>query len=136
MVDVFDKKTRSYVMSKIRAKNTGPEIVLRKALIGLHLRYQPKGIVGNPDFASKKYKIAIFVDGDFWHGWFWKESGIPSKKFWKEKIKGNIKRDKIINRKLKKLGWRVIRLWEHQVNKKMEKCIRKVQREFDKNVDI
>ncbi len=68
MADIFTKKKRSEVMSKIRSSHTKPEIVLREALRGYRFRYQPKSIIGNPDMAIRRLKVAVFVDGDFWHG--------------------------------------------------------------------
>ena len=103
-------------MSKIRSKNTKPELILKNLLKGKYLRYQPKGILGNPDFASKQYKLAIFIDGDFWHGYNWKKLGkVPPKDFWQEKITKNIRRDTKYNKALKKNGWVVLRIWEHQI---------------------
>lgn len=127
-MDIFTKKKRSEVMSKIRSSNTNPELFLRVALKGNYLRYQPKGIFGNPDFASKKHKIAVFVDGDFWHGYNWKVLGkVPPKKYWQEKIQKNIDRAKRYNRILRKKGWNVLRFWEHEIMKNPKKCVTKLK---------
>ena len=80
----------------------------------LGFSYQPKGIIGKPDFANKKYKIAIFIDGCFWHRcpkhYIKPKTNII---FWKDKIRKNVKRDGAITKKLEKEGWKVIRIWEH-----------------------
>ena len=85
-------------------------------------------IIGKPDVAFPKRKVAIFIDGDFWHGYNWKKLGkAPPKKYWQAKIMGNIKRDKKCSRALKKDGWKVMRFWEHEINSNVEKCLAKVQ---------
>ena len=128
-MDIFTKKKRSEVMSKIRSSNTSPELFLRVALKGNRLRYQPKGILGNPDFASKKHKIAVFVDGDFWHGYNWKKLGkVPPRKYWQKKIQKNIDRAKKYNNMLKKDGWKVVRIWEHEIKRNAETCIKKIKK--------
>ena len=124
-MDIFTKKKRSEVMSKIRSRNTAPELFLRTALRENYMHYQPKDILGSPDFGSKKHKIAIFVDGDFWHGYIWKKLGkVPPRKYWQKKIQKNIDRAKKYNKMLKKDGWKVIRLWEHEVKKNGTNCIK------------
>ncbi len=80
---------------------------------------------GNPDFVLKDKKIAIFCDGDFWHGYNYTEKKYP-KKFWREKIERNMERDKKISRKLRREGWSVLRFWEHDIEKRMDVCIGKI----------
>ncbi len=100
-------------MSKIRSKNTGPELKLRKILQGFHFGYQPKGIPGNPDFASRKNRTAIFLDGCFWHGYSIHYRPPKSNgKFWQNKIRANMARDRRNTILLESSGWDVIRLWE------------------------
>jgi DNA mismatch endonuclease (patch repair protein) len=125
MADIFDKKTRSRIMSKIRSKDTKPELILRKKLWERNLRYRlHKRDARNADIVFAKNKIAVFVDGDFWHGYNWKIQGkIPPKGFWQEKIKRNMKRDKKTAEWLEKEGWKVIRFWEHEVIEDVEGCI-------------
>ena len=109
MPDVYDKKTRSRVMSRIRAKDTKAEIALRKALWregvrGYRVHYK---LPGKPDIVFTKKKVVVFVDGDFWHGYTWKTLGkVPPKEYWQDKIQGNIDRDKIYNEQYRKDGWR------------------------------
>jgi len=108
MADIFSKTMRSSIMSKIRSKNTKTELLLKKCLKGTYLRFHPQ-IYGNPDFGNKKRKIAIFVDGCFWHKC--KKCFIApksNKKYWTPKLENNIRRDKKVNKRLKKTGWRVI----------------------------
>lgn len=120
MTDVLTRRQRSYCMSRIRAKDTQPEIVLRKAISktgirGYRLNYR---LLGKPDIVFPKRKIAIFIDGCFWHKCpkcFKKPA--TNKKFWLEKIDSNVKRDGFISTRLKKEGWKVLRIWEHELRK-------------------
>lgn len=116
MTDNVTKEQRSYIMSRVRGKNTLPELRMKRLLKVLHFTYQPKKIYGRPDFANKKEKIAIFVDGCFWHGCA-KHFVKPKTNvdFWERKISRNINHDKEVSKKLRESGWRVIRIWEHDV---------------------
>jgi len=117
MGDTLTKAQRSYCMSRIRSRNTKPEIQLKPTMKTLGFVYQPK-MYGSPDFANKKLKIVVFVDGCFWHGCR-KHFKAPqtNKVFWLNKINKNIDRDKEISRTLKRKGWGVIRVWEHNLTK-------------------
>jgi len=126
-------------MSCIPSKGTRPEIALGKELWENGLRYRKHyKIAGCPDFAIVSKKIAIFVDGDFWHGNNWKLRGLKSldrelagyKKFWKNKIKNNIRRDKKVNDELRKNGWKVLRYWESDLKKKPQKIIHDISRVY------
>jgi DNA mismatch endonuclease (patch repair protein) len=125
MTDIFSKEKRSQIMSKIKGKNTGIEkkmlLELKKAKLN-GFKYQ-KRMLGNPDFIFEKQKIAVFCDGDFWHGYGFSRWKNKLNKFWSDKIFCNIKRDKLVRRKLKKEGWSVIRFWEHEIDKDSEGCI-------------
>ncbi len=84
-------------------------------------------IEGNPDFAFPEHKIAVFVDGCFWHGC--KKCMVKPKtnvRFWEKKIEQNKRRDGDVNKKLKNKGWRVVRIWEHEVQKNFEKAVEKI----------
>jgi len=129
MTDIFTPKKRSWVMSRIRGTNTKIDLKMKKLLSGTSCRSQmyPK-MFGNPDFIIKRKKIAIFCDGDFWHGYKYKERKKPAKKFWREKIEGNMRRDRKVSRKLRREGWSVLRLWEHDIEKRPDFCMRKISR--------
>ena len=126
MGDVLTPEQRSYNMSRIKRSRTKPELMLKELLKGTYLRYQPK-IYGNPDFGSKKHRIAVFVDGCFWHKCpvCFKQPA-TNKKFWKTKIERNVKRDKEVNKQLKKEGYDVLRFWEHQIRKAPSKAAVKI----------
>ncbi|MEW6058438.1 MAG: DNA mismatch endonuclease Vsr [Bdellovibrionota bacterium] len=112
-------------MSQIKAKHTGPELKLRRCLskLGLQYRLHKNDVPGRPDVVFTREKIAVFCDGDFWHGRQWekrKTSGqfCVRKKYWCAKIEDNIRRDRRINRKLRDQGWTVLRYWATDIETK------------------
>ena len=122
MPDKVTKEKRSEIMSHIRGKDTAIEISVRKWLYAKGLRYRKnsKAIMGTPDLSIKKYKIAIFVNGCFWHGHEnCKYYKLPQSnvEFWKEKIDRNIERDLKIVSSLENDGWLVILIWECELKK-------------------
>ncbi len=122
MTDMHSLKIRSYNMSRIRAKNTKPEIRVRKFLhdFGYRFRLYIKSLPGKPDIVLKKYKTVIFVHGCFWHGHKGcKYFVIPKtrQEYWIPKIQNNINKDKLHNKELKKLGWNIYTVWECQLRK-------------------
>ena len=142
MADVLTKEQRSKNMKHIHSKDTKIEILLRKALWDKGYRYRKnyKKLPGNPDIAITKYKIAIFCDGEFFHGKDW---DILSKKlensnngeFWINKISKNRKRDEEVNKKLWLEGWTVIRFWGTDIKKNLDECIAVVEETiFDKRI--
>ena len=132
MVDIFTSQKRSEIMSKIKSKNSKAELVLRKALYSLGIRYRihSSGIIGKPDIAIKKYKLAIFIDGDWWHGRNYDKEYKKYPIFWQEKILKNMERDQSVNDKLKKDGWTVLRFWQKNVEKRHGEVARAVSSEL------
>ncbi|NKI31132.1 very short patch repair endonuclease [Croceivirga thetidis] len=129
---------RSKIMSKIRGKNTKPELALRKALWaeGYRYRIDYKKLIGRPDILLKKHKTAIFIDGEFWHGYNWperREKIKSNREFWIPKIERNIQRDSEVNAELQKLGFTVFRFWQKEVDKNLESCLTKVLNHLKKN---
>jgi DNA mismatch endonuclease (patch repair protein) len=127
----YTTKKRSKIMSRIRGKNTKPELLFRKALWAKGVRYRvnSKQLPGRPDVSIKKYKLAIFIDGEFWHGYDWdeKKSKIKSNRgFWMPKIERNMQRDKEVNQQLYDLGYTVFRFWEKEIKTDLDKCINDV----------
>ncbi|MBU3916680.1 very short patch repair endonuclease [bacterium] len=128
------------VMSAIKSKNTAPEKLLGQAMWKLGLRYRKHyKIIGKPDFIFLRIKIAVFCDGDFWHGNNWAIRGMNSleeelsqyNSFWREKIERNIARDKNVNHTLEKEGWVVLRFWESDIKNSPEKCASRVKIIYD-----
>jgi len=116
-------------MSKIRSKNTIAERLVFKELRKRKIYFQKhyKKAAGKPDIALPSKKKAVFIDGDFWHGYkFLKQKERLPKKYWVRKIEGNITRDKNNTAKLKKDGWVILRIWEHQIEKDFDKTIEKI----------
>lgn len=133
MTDKLTKEQRSYCMSRIRAQNTSPEIKFRKFIWEKGVRgYRVKNkIHGKPDLYFPKKKLAVFLDGCFWHKCpkcFVKPKS--RNEYWDKKIENNIMRDKQINAKLKKEGIRVIRIWEHDIKKDLNKCYGKLNKKL------
>lgn len=131
MTDVFSPEKRSWVMSRIRSKNTKIELKMEKILLEMKYSFEmhPK-MHGNPDFVLKRKKIIIFCDGDFWHGYKYFDRKKPPKKFWRDKIERNMTRDARVSRKLRREGWSVLRFWEHDVEKNPDKCIRRIKKKI------
>ncbi|MDO8676440.1 MAG: very short patch repair endonuclease [Candidatus Azambacteria bacterium] len=129
MADVFTKEKRSEIMSKIRSKNTKAEILAFRGLKirGIYFQKHYNRALGKPDIALPRKKIAIFIDGDFWHGYkFSKFKGRLPKKYWLQKIESNIKRDTKNRAMLRKNGWKVLRVWEHEILKSFDMSISKI----------
>jgi DNA mismatch endonuclease Vsr len=134
-MDVHDKTTRSYNMSRIRSRDTKPELVLRKMLWERGMRgYRIHSrLPGKPDVAFGRKKIAVFVDGCFWHGCPRCGDGRPPKtnvRYWTPKLLKNRERDLRQTKELRAQGWKVIRLWEHDVLKNPKVCVRRVAKVF------
>lgn len=115
-MDIMTKAQRSYNMSRIRSSKTKPELKIKKLMKKLGFSYQSKGEYGKPDFVSRKLKTMVFVDGCFWHRCpeHYRDPK-SNRKYWIPKIERNVKRDKEVARVLKKKGWKVIRIWEHDL---------------------
>jgi DNA mismatch endonuclease, patch repair protein len=129
MTDVLTGEQRKFNMSRIRGKNTRPELKIRRMLFskgirGYRIHY---GMQGQPDIVFVKKKIAIFIDGCFWHKCpVCFQEPETQKEFWAKKIQSNVKRDEKVNELLKNDGWEVIRFWEHDIRKKPDKVVKKI----------
>ena len=136
MPDIFSKSKRSDIMSKISGKETKPEILIRKYLFSQGFRYRKnvKDLPGKPDIVLPKYKAVIFVNGCFWHGHEnCKKSALPTTntEFWKEKISSNIIRDKKTYAELSDMGYKVLVIWQCELNaKKREITLSELTREI------
>lgn len=135
-MDCFTPEQRSKLMSKIRSTNTKEEVRLAKALWHLGYRYRKNNrkVFGTPDLTFSRLKIAIFVDGEFFHGYNWhdKKDKIQSnREYWIPKIERNMQRDKEVNEYLIKNGWTVIRFWSAFVKKNLVDCIQIIENEMN-----
>ena len=121
-MDKLTPEQRKKCMQSNKSTGTKSELVLAKAMWALGLRYRKNSgsIFGKPDFSFKKYKVAVFVDGEFWHGKDWERKKAEIKgnrEFWITKIERNIRRDMEVTGRLKAEGWTVLRFWSNDVVK-------------------
>jgi len=125
----------SRTMAAVKSKGTTPEIILGRAMWASGLRYRKQyALVGKPDFVFIKKRIAIFCDGDFWHGNNWKIRGMSCldeeletySPYWRAKILKNISRDLVVNKILVDCGWTVLRFWESDIKKDVKSCVTKI----------
>ncbi len=136
MADVLTPEQRKKNMKNIRSKDTKVEVLLRKALWHKGLRYRKnvKWLLGTPDIVFTKQRIVIFVDGDFWHARGHKdrpgEQVATNKVFWRKKLADNVERDRFVNDALLEQGWLVLRFWESDVKKDLNKCVNEVLQFF------
>ena len=119
---------RSKQMSKIRAKDTKPEVLFRKQLWARGTRYRlyNKQLPGRPDIVLRKYKTVVFIDGEFWHGYNWetrRETIKSNREFWIAKIERNMQRDREVNAQLEEMGWTVFRFWSKDVTKNLKQVL-------------
>ncbi|MCH6201984.1 very short patch repair endonuclease [Aquiflexum sp. LQ15W] len=127
----YTTKQRSYNMSQIKGKDTKPEKILKKALwhTGLRYRSNKRNLPGKPDISLIKYRLAVFIDGAFWHGFDWenrKETIKSNRDFWIPKIERNMQRDAEINHFYRTGGWTVLRFWDFEVKKELGRCVKRV----------
>ena len=120
-MDLFDKDKRSWIMGRIRSKNTKPEIIVRSILhrMGFRFSLKNKNLPGSPDVVMPRHKATVFVHGCFWHrhqGCKYAYSPKTRQAFWRDKFKSNVDRFKVVKGSLKKMGWKVIVVWECEVD--------------------
>ncbi len=129
MTDTVSKKKRSEIMSKVKSKDSKIEVNFRKALWRAGFRYIKNSTkyFGRPDMVLPRYKTVIFIDSCFWHGCKL-HCRLPSirKKYWTRKIERNKERDKEVNRYYNKIGWKILRVWEHELLDKPNECVSKI----------
>jgi DNA mismatch endonuclease (patch repair protein) len=126
--DVHTPEQRSFNMSRIRGRDTKPELVLaaRMEKRGWAWEGHARDLPGRPDFVFREQRVAVFVDGDFWHGWRfddWRQKLAPA---WEAKIAANRRRDSKNRRALRLMGFQVVRIWEHQLKRNPARCVRRV----------
>ena len=136
-MDRHTPEQRSKNMAAVKSTGTSFEVLLGKALwkAGFRYRKNNKTVFGKPDFTFKKYKIAIFIDSEFFHGKDWEvqQHTVKSNRdFWLKKIFRNIERDKEVNAYLQSQGWTVIRFWSRDVKKNLDTCVAVIQEAIDK----
>jgi len=132
MADVYSKAKRSEIMAKVKSRRTAPEekvaAILRK--LGVRCRRNVRSLPGEPDFAVRSKKVAVFVHGCFWHGHHGcGRAKLPAtnRDFWSRKISGNARRDQKVARQLRKTGWHVLTIWQCRL-RKPERVMRRLRR--------
>lgn len=117
-------------MSRVKTKDTAPELALRRAMWAADMRgwrLHPRNVPGKPDLAWIGRRLAVFVDGGFWHGhpdYYWGQSG----RFWDDKIARNRARDERVNAELSAAGWTVLRFWDFEIERNLGQCVAVVSR--------
>ncbi|KGO83151.1 restriction endonuclease HpaII [Flavobacterium beibuense F44-8] len=140
-MDRHTPEQRSRNMAAIKSKATKDEVLLGKAMwyAGLRYRKNTKTVFGKPDFTFKKYKLAVFVDSEFFHGKNWETEKYRIKtnqEFWHKKIEKNIERDKEVNEYLISQGWTVLRFWSKEIRKNLDEVVNKIQAEIIQKSNI
>lgn len=128
MPDNLTKEQRSYCMSRVKGKDTRLEKVVRSELHkrGLRFRKHTGKLPGKPDIVFVTQKVVVFLDGDFWHGYRFPQWEKTLAKFWRNKIGETRKRDQRNFAKLRRMGWRVIRIWEHSIKNDLNAVVTKI----------
>lgn len=132
MVDHLTPEQRRRCMQANRSRGTKPEQMLARELWRRGYRYRKnvRGVPGSPDICFKSKKVAVFVDGDFWHGNNWevqKQRIKSNRDFWYAKIERNQARDQRVNQRLTAMGWKVLRFWETEIRKHLSRCADQVE---------
>jgi DNA mismatch endonuclease, patch repair protein len=130
MPDNLTKEQRSKTMSRIRRRDTKPELLLRRAIWARGLRgyrVDDRRLPGRPDLAWTRKKVAVFIDGAFWHGHPSAFTHGKSGQYWDDKIARNIERDRLADAALKEAGWTVFRFWDFKVRKECESCVAEIE---------
>lgn len=130
MADHMTPEQRSYAMRRVKLKDGPLELLIRRKLRSIGLRFQQncRNLNGSPDIVFPKQKVAIFIDGDFWHGWRLPAWEHKLSEFWKVKLHTNRRRDQRNFRRLRAADWTVIRLWEHEIRSDSGRCVARILR--------
>jgi DNA mismatch endonuclease (patch repair protein) len=133
--DIMSPETRSRLMARIKGKGTKPELAIETLLRaeGLEFESHARDLPGRPDFVLRERQVAIFCDGDFWHGWRFPLWRLKLSEKWEEKIEKNRRRDARNHRTLRAQGWIVVRLWEHQIERDLDACMARIAAAVDRS---
>jgi DNA mismatch endonuclease (patch repair protein) len=134
-MDRLTPEQRSFLMSKVRQKGTDIELLVARELKlrGFRFRKNVRDLAGSPDLVFPKQKLAVFIDGDFWHGYRYPSWRRRVKRFWREKIEANRRRDRRNFRRLRRSGWRVLRIWQHEIKNDITECLKRISAELPPN---
>jgi DNA mismatch endonuclease (patch repair protein) len=134
--DRLSPAERSALMSRVKSRDTGPEKAVAAMLDRLALAYRThaKDLPGRPDFVLDAARVVVVVDGDFWHGFRFGAWKLKLSDGWRAKIARNVRRDALNRRLLRGLGWTVVRLWQHSIDKSPTRCRRRILDGVRRNV--
>ena len=126
--DIMSPETRSAVMARIKGRDTGPERTMARGLSSRGLTWEShvRELPGRPDFVFRDAQVAVFVEGDFWHGWRFPQWRDKLSDKWEAKIDATRGRDARNHRRLRRMGWKVVRIWEHQLKRSPDECLVRV----------
>ena len=129
MPDHLTPEQRSRAMKRVKLRNGSLEMLVQREMRAKGLRFHchVRTLPGRPDIVFPHERVAVFVDGDFWHGWRLPAWEGKLSKFWRDKLRANRARDQRNFRRLRRLGWRVIRLWQHDVRRDLAACVLRVR---------
>ena len=135
MGDNLTPEQRHRSMSRVRNKDTDLECLVRSSLhrAGLRFRKNVRDLPGSPDIVFRRAKIAVFVDGDFWHGYQFQDWQDRVALFWREKIAKNRDRDQKANKALESLGWKIIRVWQHDIESDVHAVVARIASDVKPN---
>lgn len=137
MPDHMTKEQRSRAMARVKTKDGPLEVAVRSALHrrGYRFRKHVKKLPGSPDVVFPTEKVAVFVDGDFWHGFEFEKWEGKLKDFWRDKIRTNIARDERNFASLRESGWSVMRVWQHEIKADLQEVVARIEAEVLKRRD-
>lgn len=126
--DIMSPEKRSALMARIKGRDTGLERRMELMLRQSRRRFEThaRDLPGRPDFVFRRARVAVFVDGDFWHGWRFPTWRLKLSEKWEVKIAANRRRDARNHAKLRRSGWTVVRIWEHQMERNPGACLRRI----------
>jgi DNA mismatch endonuclease (patch repair protein) len=139
VTDTRTPEQRKRIMAAVKSRNTGPEVELRKALYGCGLRgwrCNYKRASGRPDIAWPARRVAVFVDGAFWHGHPSRHKPGRSGAYWDRKIEQNVARDRRVNRELRNSGWEVLRVWDFEIRNDLEGVVARIVNVVERRDDL
>jgi DNA mismatch endonuclease, patch repair protein len=128
-MDNLTREQRSYMMSRVRSKDTKPELLIRSLAHsrGLRFRKHCRDLCGCPDLVFASARVVVFVDGDYWHGWRFASWSAKLAPYWRQKIEGNRRRDQRNFSRLRREGWTVVRIWEHEIERDVQRCVDRIE---------
>jgi DNA mismatch endonuclease (patch repair protein) len=128
MTDHMTPEQRSRAMKAVKLKGGPLESLIQRELrkSGLRFKRNYRRLEGSPDIVFTKKRVAIFIDGDFWHGWRLPAWEHRLSEFWRSKLRANRRRDQRNFRRLRRSGWQVIRIWQHQIKNNLQGCLRRI----------